>query len=854
MLSSSIYNYTQIYLAPKEKKQYQAKTTVTGRDYFLYTLPLSTPHLSIDDNAYRVIDQHLSIHKKHQDNTPGLEAYHLTIRVVRNGTEFIIHCYFDSNGNFTGVTMKQGDTSIELSPNTKKTLQDYAIQSSGHITTLNMSLIQKQSELLGAIANKQQQAEKLSEDPMGNIKPYIAALRELINLIKEFNFITNNSKVKQQNILEEILSACEQKQDAIKNLATKKSKRKNTKPKKDASPVTEKEAPTPKEQEEKKAEIETLETINPKLASLKDKNDLASLLERQRLLNIKLKIIPKADFNNTLAIMQELYKLADQIPERTFELALQGSIEAAHEIIANNYFISFIFYFNLIHHEQEKVFDILFNASLYKNFLVNMQALMPDHYNMPVDMLTIAYHKRNESLFTKLLFTYHCDYDLMDFSGRHLLHEIAVNGDTHYAEKMLVRGANINIMVKKVGEVTWVLQPSAPLSVSEKKHFQKTLKEETPKQQKAAQAPIVTPLMEAAYHSQDKMVRWLIEHKADVSLRGAHGVDAIGYPAATKGRPLHAPTLLALLEGGASIDSINSISDIEQANPLHYRCQWLDEESVKLLVNQFAADPNILVKKRISDTEATLVNCLTEVTRKATNPATQEEAKSILFFLLHQDIRPLGAHSLSSSFKVLQLLSSSHNTASPEQILKRHSADIALTYHAYDAYCHISQELISTNPSEIAQAILRNIMKLDLIKAAEENLAGKHYQLCINACQAILRAKFTIEQYNERLWGTYYQAYLGLGDDENACKALEHYLRILTQKSAQVLSPKYKAEVNKKIAIANTQLAEIHEKLLVNKAKSPVSVMHPGHLFHSKLARIMTKHKLSTAIKRPESP
>ena len=851
MQSSSIYKFIEVYLASAEQKQYQAMTTADGRKYYLYTLPPSgIAHLSIDNNQYRIMDEHISIDAEYDDDQPGYEAYHRTICVMLGRTEFIVHCFYKLNGNATGVTMRQGDTFIELSAAAKKQLQDYAQPTVAVIQNFNLLHMQKKSELQATIANKDQRASELSDNPK-NLKSYIGALRDLIKTVRKFNYIANNTMTSELDLLRQILAVCKRKAAAIKVALEEKSNREH---KKATGPsVLEKAAPSLGVSEEKKSEMSALESINVQLSKLEG-TDLSTLQERQKLLNIKLTLIPDADLNNILATRQALYRLRNQIIKITFELALRGDVEAAKAILANNYVIELKFYFYLIHHEQEKVFDLLFGAFPVANFLIDQQATLPDLYSHPIDMLTIAYTKKNESLCRKLLFTYHRDPNLTDFFGRQLLHDMAEAGDIHYAQMMLAAGADVNIMAGNIsGGTLWTLQLTAPLSAHEKKQVIKDFKQKAAIQKKV-QAPKTTPLMAAVIHSKDKMVKYLIKQKADVNVRAEVGLDAIGIHAAGKGYPLHAPTLLELLEAGASIDSINSVSSLSQANPLHYRCQWLDEVGVKLLVNQFAADPNILVRKERPDKKdaAILLDCLTAVAAKTLYSDTQKEATSILFFLLHQDIRPLGAHSLSSSLDALQVQSRTPiYTILPEELSKQeYKAHVALSKHEHEDYCLTYDKIISSCSSGIGRAILTNLKKLRIIQAAEKDLANKDFQHCIDACQTILRAKFSIDQYNERLWAVYYKAYLGLGDDENACKALEHYLRILTQKSVQVLSPKYKAEVNNKIAIASTQLAEIHERLVL-LVRQPVRVMHPAHLFHFKPAREMAEHELSHA---PEGP
>lgn len=823
MQSSAIYNYTKVYRVPSDHKQYQAMNTLAGKNYFLCPIPLSgILQLSIDNHQYRIIDQHISIYAEHQDNKPGLEAYHLTIRLVQAASEFIIHCYFDSKGipsHHGTITMKQNHNHIQLSDIAQKYLQDYSIQTTGLIQMLNRSLMEKQCALQQAIEIKQLQVDELSKNFMHHLKPYAKALGDLIDLIKEFNFITNDSMQGELSLLVRTLSICEQSQIHSKTHAKKSKHKKNTKLK---------EAFTGKEiitsaPEEKKGE--TLESINKKLVSLKDGN-LSSLQEQQRLQTIKLELIPAMDIENILRTIQQLHNLNNKIREHLFKLALQGDIEAANAIVAKKYFVSYNFYYSVVFHGQEKIFDILIAKCPISFVLLNsLLAFTTD--NIPRSLLQVAYIKKHESLFRKLLLTYRCNPNLILFSGDRLIHQIAKDGAILYAKMMMDAGADINAMTIKADSIT-VADPRI-----ENKQTAQEYQVETLKKLKENQNPKTTPLMQAAIHSKFDMVEYLVDHKADANLRGRLGLDAIGSHAATKNASLNASILLKLLQAGSSIDSINSLSEFEQFTPLDYRCQFLDEAGVHLLVNQFAADPNVLIIKGQYEGKGVAMTCLGKLISMTRSPETQEVATRILLFLLHQDIQPLvtdSAFNLSLTFLSKYFVS----TLGEEEKAKQKAIFMtAWENHEYDTYYEHVQIVFSSYPSKLYQAFATNKIKLTLIKAAEEKLLKKEFQHCIHACQAVLSAKFTIEQYNERLWAAYYRAHLGLGDDENACKALEHYLRILTSKSVQVLAPHYKAEINKKIADASVELAEIHHRLL-NRTASQIRVMHPAHLFYSK--------------------
>ena len=837
MRSNTIFNYIQVYLAPGDSKQYQEKTTVDrttsrgdlikgGKPYFFCTYLRSMTHLSIENSQYHIREQHLSIYAEYQDDILGLEAYHLTVNLTQGSRKFIFHCYYDQHGNITDVMMKEGDVVIVLNEVAKRQLKTYGLQAVGRIQELNQSLLNKTNELLAAIEGQEKHAEELSRNKnlKNNLKPFVAALCKLIDLVKELNFITNQSQAKTLSILETMVSASK-----VKLLSGKRQKNPSAVPKNKIPAVIapEKKDPPlkPIEVKEKKAETETLETVNKKLALLKG-GDLATLQEQQRLLEIKLKLIPSSNFENMIAINQNLKRLIVQIDQARLNLALNGNIEAANTMVANNYPVPLYFYIDLITNQQEEVFDILFKACPY-SISLRMGRLTVDtsSYQKRKDLLTAAYSIRSEKLFNKLLFTYHCDPDMLDMSGVSLLYIVAAQGEISYAKMLLDAEAHLNITTKAPTKLKaeFLMNPSIAKKQQQEANKQAQGKFEAKMAAIRGKTIDWTPLMAAACGSQDKMVNFLVERKADVNVRGEDGLDAMGLLASQQDESLHIPSISALLEAGMSIDSVNDFSSGEQSSPLHYRCQWLDEEAVRILVNRFAANPNVLVRKKTSATDRTYMSCLTVVTCKTASPETQEKANRILLFLLDQDIRPMVSYSLTSSVVFFRMQSAELNSPirsnlATEEFLKLNQrGEMALENHEYAEYCDLSLKIVAAYQSNTFRAITKNQLKLSLISAAEEDLNKQAYQHCLNACHVIIHAKFNIEQYNERLWATCYQAHLGLRDDENACTALERYLNILTRKSAQVLSPKYKAEINKKIEKANGLLIEIHQRLLSKK-------------------------------------
>lgn len=841
MRSTAVYNYIRVYLAPKDQKQYQAMTTQAGKDYYLCPVALpSNRQISIDTHSYQVVDQHVSFYAD-----PSVGAYHLTTRVAQDGHEFIIHCYFDSKGNpdpHNTITMKADTipvaTHVQLTTDAQKMLRNYSVQHAELIQTVNRDLVNKQDQLEAAINNKQQRVDELSEiKKTSQLKPYIDELCKLIKLIQEFNFITNYSMKGDLNLLRKRLAVCEDmlastptpelKKTADKKL--KKSAPKQTEPvetfQKEKS-RTEEESGT-----EEKSEIPTvtLESIKEKLAELKAIN-LTTLQEQQKLLKIKLKLIHKKNHALIIETYNKLDKVAAQIRKTLFDQATKGDIEAANTIIKNKYFISRRIYFLLVYHGQEQVFDMFMERCSQANAFINAVSNIADP---PLCLLEVAHLQKHESLFRKLLFVYHCNPNQVTFSGKRLLHIVAENGSVAYAKILLEAGANVN-EESVAGEITTYSINDQPFKTIPKSTSAKDFHEikNILAKLKEMQVPICTPLLNAIINSKKEMVELLVAHNADVmNLRSELGADAITIHAANKFAPLDAMILLTLVKAGGSIDSRWNY-ELGQFTPLYFKCHHLEEQDIRLLINQFAADPNILLTKINKETnEKSFSSCLLTLLDGFLDTETLAKATNIILFLLDQDIRPLIAHTLEQCLtharKILPII-----TTFSTDDLDNHKkiAQDALKNHEYDVFLHHSEVVRSAHFAPIYTAILKNKMKLDLVKAAEENLGNRDYQHCVAACETALSAKFNIQQYNERLWAAYSKAQMHLGNNEQACKALEHYLKILTQKESQTLSPKYKAELHRKMADASTQLAEVHEKLLIQTA-SQVHVMHPARLF-----------------------
>lgn len=824
MRSSTIYNFIQVYKAPNDSAHYKFKTSQEGKPYYFCPMVPSATQLSLGGQQYQVVNQHLSVYSEYNDNVPGMEAYHLTVKLNRNGQEFVAHCYYDISGNPTVV---QSD--VKLTPEDRKQLHNYGQQAVGKISGLNQELLNKENALLADIKKQEEIAEKFDPNQIRELNKYIKELRKLAKLIAELNFITNQSQAGKQKIVEQMLATCEMRL-AARQLPAKRKRSEVPNEKLETRESTQPQQPEPKEK--KADEAETLASVNQKLALLlKGKIDLANLQELKRLLELKLKLIPSSDFKAMIAVFRKLQKLCDQIPECMLQLALEGDVKAAENFVANNYRVtSYKNFIDLVNEGREEIFDILSKNSPYAILLKEGSFHFEvDSRYFQADLLTLAYENGHKSFFRTLLFTHHVNPDIRDATGRTLIYRAVAEGEMEYAQMLHDAGAELNVKPQKgLGRHLAILDEDN--DQSEKKQIMKRVADQLSQPQ---QIENISLLIEAARFRRDQMLQWLATLKVDASVRAEHGLDAMGIYLSKKGSPVDPATVLALLKAGMTVDVINKFATGETCNPLHYACQWLDENLVRLLVTRFAADPNVMVKKRFSvrtpnSNEQTemkladsmmLMDCLTSLSGKYFEAQrSQRIAAKILLFLLNQDIRPVIRQSLMSCIKFFE--NEFHvNTvplyAIPEDELftRRALAAAAVLSNDYGKFLQIMKEIINTCISPIYKALQLNLLKLDFIQMAEEHLAKKEYQECLDVCYTTFRAQFTTEQYNERLWAACYQAHLALGDDEMAFKTLRRYLIILKDKARQVSAPKYKSEINKKIETASAQLAEIQQRL-----------------------------------------
>jgi ankyrin repeat protein len=377
--------------------------------------------------------------------------------------------------------------------------------------------------------------------------------------------------------------------------------------------------------------------------------------------------------------------------------------------------------------------------------------------------------------------------------GMNLIHSIASSGDIYFARVLIEAGVNLNAIIQSPTMLAAMYQShvSKPLQERANNALQTLYKNEVPHDSE-------TPLMLAAIYQNEKMVRFLLEQKADPTLCDKYGLDTLGVYIAREPKerdtPLNLRIIMMLLNAGLSINRINTLETKDQGNPLAYCCQGMDLARVTLLVNQFGADPNILLRLQ----------------RFFVTPFSKAVIKkdlAVMHYLLNQDIRPLNMSTLKNALEILSMIQGEPNIFINDSYY--------LNGKEYFMYVEESSNLLKKYRGSFREAIFTNIVKLNLIRAAEKDLAAKEYHSCLNACFAVQATEFKTEQYDERLWETFYQTYLGLADYKNAYDALQCYINILKKKHEQILEPNFKIQLQGKIEKAAESLRETYQKILI---------------------------------------
>ena len=219
MKPNPVYNFIlqgQLAAAAAEQKLFQHETTAGGRHFFKHSPPAPAGTTFVLENGvrYTVTEQHLSIYKKCKDNDNLLQAYHFTVTLTQaDGSEAVLHVYFDQQGVCREVTLKQGEEWLELTEADKQRLKNYAQAQSGPlINTLNSAIAEEQEKLLQQITDKGLHLAYLNSKLKSKLTEYIAELKKVIVLLKRFNPLSRNSLIGAQRFYEGVLEVREAEQ------------------------------------------------------------------------------------------------------------------------------------------------------------------------------------------------------------------------------------------------------------------------------------------------------------------------------------------------------------------------------------------------------------------------------------------------------------------------------------------------------------------------------------------------------------------------------------------------------------------------------------------------------------------
>lgn len=772
MKKSSVYHFIQCYVAPLEPSQYLQKKTKNKRDYFFHPIVSSSIHpLLINGERYAINEQHLSIFAFYNDNFHGRQTYHFTahLKNKKNGEKTILHCFYNQQGTLCEVTLKKGETHFEQVND--KSVEHYAESKvRAKINGFNKQLYDMQDTLQRQIVEKKEALEQFNPKNKHELSSLIKGYRELIGLLEQFNFIHNDTLAGEQKLCTQILNIYQAKKAGLSLpplIQVDIDSQYNEEAKEIKSAVI---SLVPNSEGELKTKPVTLDiiAINNKLAALIKKTDLVSLMNKRHLLKEKLFLIPSADFDTITKTYQQLNILDNVIRKNCFKEVLKGNVAAAQIIVKNKYHIDWDIYSQLILVGHETVFAILFEYSPLPVLLMNALMFVPS-LGGSISFLLNAYHEEKLSFFQALLSTYHCDPNTFDLNNQTVLHYAARKGKIAYAEALVNAGADINAIAihnPKTQTTISSIGSDASLKKLESKIEQNKIEVEKAIN-KSKTVRTSTPIMLAAAYNQTEMLEWLLDHKACPNICDSSGFNALHNACFDNSQPPLNSSILSLLhnKAGMSIDSISTTTEQVQTTPLFFACQSSHLSNVKLLVTQFDADPNIMLRaliKRGDIPSYLMINSF--------HKAITKQAMETVNFLLDQDVTPLSKVSLEKGLEI------------------------------NEAFGNI----------QIRTALQKNLEKLTLLTEATKALTDKQYKKCLMLCTKTESLKK--EQCTENMLMIRYQAYLGLLDYSAAENDLRLYIKLLSSKAEQFLSLKAKQKVRLKIFDATLMLEEVHQQ------------------------------------------
>lgn len=761
-------------LRGSERSAFQLNTTADGKKYYLIKLKKPSEMIFLNGAEYRVEEQHISVYEFSDKRHDYLMPYHLTVKLKRlsDGQEAILHCYFDEAGSLpqeekessTAIVLKQADARVSLTAADFQALKAYAnLQAQPVIHDMVDKLNARKRELFDQIESLEKEQEKVSKELDSRLVLYISNLEKMIRLLQEFNQITCNSFRGKLKLAEKILTFCRAKHEKKEVVDWGESDEESK-----SKPEEKEKTPAPKavlseEAQEKEQEDKLkLDAIEKKLIELKLEGE-ESYLEKINLLEQKSKLLAKKNIDQLILVFQELNKAQDSLRCYYFSRARAGDLAAAQKIIKQNYFIPFVFYYELVMNKHSEVFECLYRKHpiLLDAIVVDLHhskfdSINPSMMGGGVSMLVLAYTTNNLALF-KLLLKLGANPNEANLLGYRVIDLIAARGALDYANALLPYKVDLSFSSNVSAK---------PFYVSSSRNYYMTGFQEEKERKLRGGARItspkdsarLTPLQTAIESSQGPMVRWLLGQGADINIAGPGDflpIHVAVYPkkrssAEPDFKQLDPDVILALVERGASIDSLSP----DGASGLFYAVQAGHLDALELLVERFSANPNLdstamvnpdgAVPKRI------WMNPLTKAITKA-----PDYGLDAFDFLLNQDVQPLEEKALQQAF------------------------EFSSTY------------LSGPSKGHVIGAIQMNQEKLKLLRRMQSAYEAKDYDFCKIFFRAALnKNKFPQQQYDTALLKLAYQACLRLKEYPEALVALDMYLTLLRKKQAVNLDPK----------------------------------------------------------------
>ncbi len=172
------------------EQNFELNTDKENQQYFLKPLDISEDKIEFKDQVLSITEQHLSCFEFYNDKKPYVTAFHLTMTLA-HPDEMIsrkIHCYFNSQSIYKGLSIKEGAEYLEIPLVLEARLKNHAELSALPTFTKIMDSIEKETNRLRVqISKKELLIENLSRDIDKNLQSYIKNIETLIPLLQEIS-------------------------------------------------------------------------------------------------------------------------------------------------------------------------------------------------------------------------------------------------------------------------------------------------------------------------------------------------------------------------------------------------------------------------------------------------------------------------------------------------------------------------------------------------------------------------------------------------------------------------------------------------------------------------------------------